>query len=87
MPSRGKAVRGSRRGDQSPIHFLPVVLHEGQAVVSQRQIAAKSNEILAFALLLDPLGLRNQVITPDAMHTQIGHAEHIATRGARYSWS
>ncbi|MGP4009100.1 ISAs1 family transposase [Streptomyces sp. 4N124] len=57
------------------------LLHEGQAVVCQRQIAAKSTEIPAFAPLSERLDLRGCVITADAMHTQIGHAEHVIAGG------
>jgi Transposase len=80
----GKAVRGSRTGEKTAVHLLAAVLHEGQAVVSQRQIAAKSNEIPAFAPLLERLDLRGCVITADAMHTQTGHAEHVIARGGHY---
>ncbi|WP_240136787.1 ISAs1 family transposase [Streptomyces sp. MUM 178J] len=80
----GKAVRGSRHGDQSAIHLLAAVLHEGQAVISQRQIATRSNEIPAFTPLLDRMDLRDHVITADAMHTQTGHAEQITAQGAHY---
>ncbi|WP_409473961.1 ISAs1 family transposase [Streptomyces sp. HC307] len=52
--------------------------------ISQRQIAAKSNEIPAFAPLLEPLDLRGHVITADALHTQTGHAEQITAQGAHY---
>ena len=48
----GKAVRGSRRDGQTAVHLLAAVLHGSQAVISQRQIAAKSNKIPAFAPLL-----------------------------------
>ncbi|MET7312392.1 ISAs1 family transposase [Streptomyces sp. NPDC005571] len=84
----GKAVRGCRTGEKTAIHLLVAVLHEGQAVISQRQITAKSNEIPAFAPLLERLVLRGCVITADAMHTQTGHAEHVIARGAGIpSWS
>ncbi|MEN8655280.1 ISAs1 family transposase [Streptomyces sp. 21So2-11] len=80
----GKAVRGSRTGENTAIHLLAAALHEGQAVISQRQIAVKSNEIPAFAPLLDRIDLHKRVITADAMHTQTGHAEHIIARGGHY---
>ncbi|MFE0730875.1 ISAs1 family transposase [Streptomyces antibioticus] len=80
----GKVVRGSRQGTQAAIHLLTAVLHEGQTVISQRQITSKSNEIPAFAPLLERLDLRGCVITADAMHTQTGHAEHLITRGGHY---
>jgi predicted transposase YbfD/YdcC len=80
----GKAVRGSRTGERTAIHLLAAVLHEGQTVISQRQIAAKSNEIPAFAPLLERLDLRRCVITADAMHTQTSHAEHVITQSGHY---
>ncbi|ANZ13580.1 ISAs1 family transposase [Streptomyces noursei] len=80
----GKAVRGSRHGEQAAIHLLAAVLHESQTVVSQRQITAKSNEIPAFVPLLVPLDLRRYVITADALHTQTAHAEHLIARGGHY---
>ncbi|MGW1554723.1 ISAs1 family transposase [Streptomyces sp. NPDC002346] len=80
----GKTVRGSRRDGQTAVHLLAAVLHESQAVISQRQIAAKSNEIPAFAPLLEPLDLRGHVITADALHTQTSHAEQITAQGAHY---
>ncbi|WP_405681883.1 ISAs1 family transposase [Streptomyces sp. NBC_01238] len=80
----GKAVRGSRTREKTAIHLIAAVLHEGQAVISQRQIAAKSNEIPAFAPLLERLDLRGYVITADAMHTQTGHAAHVIARGGHY---
>lgn len=80
----GKTVRGSRDGDQNAVHLLAAVLHESLAVISQRQIAAKSNEIPAFALLPDRLDLHGHVITTDAMHTQTDHAGQITARGAHY---
>ncbi|MCZ1004121.1 ISAs1 family transposase [Streptomyces mirabilis] len=47
-------------------------------------MAAKSNEIPAFAPLLERLDLRGHVVTADAMHTQTDHAEQIAAQGAHY---
>ncbi|MFI2207594.1 ISAs1 family transposase [Streptomyces sp. NPDC020192] len=80
----GKAVRGSRDGGKSAIHLLAAVLRENQTVISQRQIAVKSNEIPALAPLLERLDLRGHVITADAMHTQTDHADQIAAQGAHY---
>ncbi|WP_371503143.1 ISAs1 family transposase [Kitasatospora sp. NBC_00374] len=79
----GKTVRGSRT-DGTAVHLLAAVLHDSQAVIAQRQIEAKSNEIPAFVPLLDPLDLRGVVITADAMHTQRDHAEHVLAAGGHY---
>lgn len=79
----GKTVRGSRT-DGMAVHLLAGALHGCQTVIAQRQVAAKSNEIPAFAPLLDRLDLRGVVVTADAMHTQRTHAEHVITAGGHY---
>ncbi|MEV0186741.1 hypothetical protein AB0I54_47340 [Streptomyces sp. NPDC050625] len=61
---------------------MAAVLHESQAVISPRQIAAKSNENPACAPLLDRLDLHGHVITADVVHTRTDHAEQITARGA-----
>ncbi|MFE3991565.1 hypothetical protein ACFXPW_07685 [Streptomyces goshikiensis] len=48
----GKTVRGSR-ADGHAVHPLAAALHDSQTVIVQRQVAAKSNEILAFVALLE----------------------------------
>ncbi|MGA6227552.1 transposase [Streptomyces umbrinus] len=71
----GTTVRGSRT-DGAAVHLLAAALHACQTVIAQRQITAKSNEIPAFAPLLDRINLRGIVVTADALHTQRTHAEH-----------
>lgn len=79
----GKSVRVSRT-DGTAVHLLATALHACQTVIAQRQIAAKSNEIPAFAPLLDRIDLRDVVVTADAMHTQRAHAEHVIAAGGHY---
>lgn len=79
----GKTVRGSRT-DGTAVHLLAAALHACQTVIAQRQITAKSNEIPAFAPLLDRIDLHGVVVTADAMHTQRAHAEHVITVGGHY---
>ncbi|MFI5476897.1 ISAs1 family transposase [Streptomyces cacaoi] len=79
----GQTVRGSR-SDGAAVHLLAAALHACQTVIAQRQIAAKSNEIPAFAPLLNRIALRGAVVTADAMHTQRAHAEHVITAGGHY---
>lgn len=79
----GKTVRGSRT-DGTAVHLLAAALHESQAVIAQHQVEARSNEIPAFAPLLDGLDLHGVVVTADAMHTQREHAEHITAAGGHY---
>jgi hypothetical protein len=56
----GKTVRGSRREGGSMVHPLAAALHDTQTVIAQRQVTAKSNEIQAFAPLLEGLNLRSR---------------------------
>ncbi|MEU9129373.1 transposase [Kitasatospora sp. NPDC048540] len=83
----GKTVRGSRT-DGAAVHLLGAAPHDSQSVIAQREIAAKSNEIPAFAPLLARLDLHGVVVTADAMHTQRGHAEKITAAGghSRSGW-
>ncbi|MEO3830420.1 ISAs1 family transposase, partial [Actinomadura sp. B10D3] len=73
----GKTLRGSRRPDGTVTHLLAAALHDGRAVVAQRQVAAKSNEIPAFVPLLAGLDLTTKVVTADALHTQREHARRL----------
>jgi hypothetical protein len=51
-------------------------------------VDGKTNEITAFAPLLEPLNLAGCVIAPDAMHTQREHARFlISEKKARTTWS
>ncbi|MCX4457860.1 ISAs1 family transposase [Streptomyces sp. NBC_01728] len=79
----GKTVRGSCL-DGAAVHLLAAALHGSQAVVAQRQVAAKGNETPAFTPVLARLGLRGIVVTADAMHTQHGHAKTIVAPGGHY---
>lgn len=73
----GKTLRGSRRPDGTVTHLLAAALHDGRAVLAQRQVGAKSNEIPAFVPLLDGLDLTGKIVTADALHTQREHARHL----------
>ena len=53
-------------------------------MAGQRQVPAKTNEIKAFAPLLDTIDITGMAITADAMHTQRAHATYLHKRGAFY---
>jgi predicted transposase YbfD/YdcC len=82
----GKTLRGARI-DGRQIHLLSALDTSTGIVLAQVTIDAKSNEIPAFAPLLDAveaaLGtLTGVLFTADALHTQTAHADEIARRGA-----
>ena len=71
----GKAVRGTRHAssDGQAVHLLAALDQRAGAVLAQAGVDGKTNEITAFAPLLEPLDLAGCVITADAMHTQRDH--------------
>ncbi|BCB86983.1 ISAs1 family transposase [Phytohabitans suffuscus] len=83
----GKTLRGARRGDGSQIHLLSALDTSTGIVLAQITIATKSNEIPAFAPLLDKIesvlgSLSDILFVADALHTQTNHATEIAAPGA-----
>jgi len=67
------------------VHLLAALDQRAGAVLAQASVDGKTNEITAFAPLLEPLDLAGCVITADAMHTQRGHAEFVvAEKKAHY---
>jgi predicted transposase YbfD/YdcC len=79
----GKTVRGSRTPTRAAVTLLAAMDHTG-TVLAQRQIADRSNEIPAFAPLLDTIDLENTVVTADALHTQHEHGSYLRRRGAHH---
>jgi predicted transposase YbfD/YdcC len=83
----GKTLRGARRPDGSQVHLLSALDTSTGIVLAQVTISAKSNEIPAFAPLLDAIeqvlgSLKDLIFVADALHTQVNHATEIAARGA-----
>ncbi|NEA48014.1 ISAs1 family transposase [Streptomyces sp. SID10815] len=79
----GKTLRGSRTAGRTATALIAAMTHSGQ-VLAQRQIDGKSNEIPAFAPLLNDIDLTGAVITADALHTQHDHAAYPHERGAHH---
>ncbi len=65
----GKTLRGARAGDGRAVHVLAAMLAGPRTVLAQREIPDKTNEITAFAPLLDGLDLTGMLVSADAMHT------------------
>jgi predicted transposase YbfD/YdcC len=80
----GKTARGSRVPNRAARHLFAAFEHASGVVGGQMQVDDKSNEITAFAPLLDRLDLTNVVITADALHTQDRHAIYLNKRGGHY---
>lgn len=83
----GKTLRGARHDDGRQIHLLSALDTGTGIVLAQVTVDAKSNEIPAFAPLLDAVeqvlgSLTGALFIADALHTQTGHADEVARRGA-----
>jgi predicted transposase YbfD/YdcC len=65
----GKSLRGAVQADGRPVHLL-AAMTSGCAVLAQREVGHKTNEITQVAPLLEPLELTGAVITLDALHCQ-----------------
>jgi predicted transposase YbfD/YdcC len=85
---RGSALTGSDQA-RSARHLLAAVDHDTRTVLGQVDVDGKTNEITAFAPLLDAVasagvGLASVVVTADALHTQRDHVTYLHQRGAHW---
>jgi predicted transposase YbfD/YdcC len=72
----GKTMRGAIQADGRAVHLL-AAMSGGGAVLAQREVGHKTNEITQVKPLLDPLDLNGAVITLDAMHCQKETARYL----------
>jgi hypothetical protein len=72
----GKTVRGAARADGRAVHLL-AAMSGGGAVLAQREVGHKTNEITQVRPLPDPLGLEGAVVTLDALHCQKDTARYL----------
>lgn len=83
----GKTVRGAKRADGTQVQLLSALRHDTGMVIGQRNVENdKTNEILAFTPLLEPIALSGTVVTADALHTQRTAAAFVVGRGGHYIW-
>lgn len=81
----GKEVRGAKNGGGARVHLLAGIDHTTGAVLVQKNVSEKHNEITYFEPLLDAIkDLKDVVISADALHTQRAHADYLHSRGGQY---
>jgi predicted transposase YbfD/YdcC len=80
----GKSARGARLADERAVHLLAALDTSNGIVLGQSVVDGKTNEITAFAPLLDRVDITDAIITADALHTQDEHARYLHRRGAHY---
>ncbi|WP_344194106.1 ISAs1 family transposase, partial [Acrocarpospora corrugata] len=85
MTIDGKTQRGTATADKPARHRLGAQLAVDAIMVATLDLSSKSNEITAFAPLLDQIGcLKNVVISADRLHTRREHARYPHQREAFY---
>ena len=80
----GKAVRGSRDGENPAVHLVSAFAGQARWVLAQQAVTEKSNEITAIPDLLALLDLQGAVVSADAMGCQKTIAQAIIGGGADY---
>jgi len=73
----GKTLRGARDSGGKKMHLMSAILHKEGVVIAQKPVDRKTNEIPMFQPLLDPVDLKGKVVTADALHTQVEHANYL----------
>ena len=81
----GKTMRGSRDGEENPVHMVSAWAGKARAVFGQLAVAEKSNEITAVPMLLELLDIKGTIITADAMSCQKEIVSKITEKGADYT--
>lgn len=77
----GKTLRGSGSEERGSLHVLSVFSQRLEAVLGQRAVGSKTNEIPEARTLLKTLTLEGRLITADALHTQRETAQVIVEKG------
>jgi len=80
----GKTARGARHGGGRAVHLLSAFDTGTGWVLAQTVVDGKTNEISAFAPLLDRIDIAGAIVTADALHTQRAHVTYLVGRGAHY---
>ena len=81
----GKTMRGSRNGEEKPVHMVSAWASKAKAVFGQLAVDEKSNEITAVPALLELLDIKGCIITADAMSCQKEIIAKIADSDADYT--
>jgi predicted transposase YbfD/YdcC len=73
----GKTVRGARGKDGKAPHLLAAMITGARAVIAQKDIDAKTNEITQVRPLLDGTDITGALVTADALHVQKDTARYL----------
>ena len=80
----GRSACGARTGDDRPVHLLAAIDAATGVVLGQCTVDGKTNEINAFAPLLDRVDITGVIVTADALRTQTKHVDYLHRRHAHW---
>jgi predicted transposase YbfD/YdcC len=81
----GKTVRGARTRDGKAPHLLAAMICGARAVLAQKDVDQKTNEITQVKPLLDEVDITGALVTADALHVQKETARYLVEdKGADY---
>lgn len=80
----GKTMRSNKRKDGKANHIITAWSREDGFSLGQKAVDTKSNEITAIPELLDKIRIKGEIVTIDAMGTQVKIAEKIREKRADY---
>jgi hypothetical protein len=81
----GKTVRGARTKDGTAPHLLAAMICGARAVIAQRDVDVKTNEITQVKPLLEEVDITGALVTADALHVQKETARYLVEdKGADY---
>ena len=81
----GKTVRGARAGNEKAPHLLAAMICGTRAVIAQKDVDVKTNEITQVKPLLDEVDITGALVTADALHVQKHTARYlVADKKADY---
>jgi predicted transposase YbfD/YdcC len=73
----GKTLRGAKTGQDKAPHLLAAMICGARAVIAQRDVDHKTNEITQVKPLVEEVDLRGALVTADAMHVQRETARYL----------
>lgn len=77
-------MRSNKRKEEKAAHIVSAWRKEDGYCLGQKAVEEKSNEITAIPKLLNKIQIKGQIVTIDAMRTQIAIAKKIKKKRAEY---
>ena len=80
----GKTIRKTAKANREKLHIMTAYITQSGVTVGHAAVDEKTNEIPVMQKMLKEIGLKNKIITADAMHCQKETAKLIKEGGGDY---